>query len=150
MNANRPLKIDDVKKPELAEGAHPFAEEEAEGKDADAQAPVDYRGAYETVGQSTGLLLLIMAATGFLASALPLTRYIWADTGWLLGLFGWLVSWIIALPTLVFAVNDLRAIRLGRYTDQGKWLVSLAFWLTLLTVVNSVATVVLVLVFGAG
>jgi len=150
MSSNRPLKIDDVKKPELAEGAHPFAEEEPEGQQADVQAPVDYRGAYETVGKSTGLLLLIMAMTGFVASALPLTRYLWADTGWLLGLFGWLVSWIIALPTLVFAVNDLRAIRLGRYTDQGKWMVTLAFWLTLLTVVNSVATVVILLVFGTG
>lgn len=150
MNSNRPLKIEDVKKPELTEGAHPFAEEEPEGEQADAQAPVDYRGAYEVAGKSTGLLLLIMATTGFLASALPLTRYFWPDSGWLLGVFGWLVSWIIALPTLVFAVNDLKSIRLGRYTDQGKWMVSLSFWLTLLTVVNSIATVVVVLFFDAG
>ncbi|QDU76201.1 hypothetical protein Pan97_32460 [Bremerella volcania] len=150
MSSNRPLKIDDIKKPELAEGAHPFAEEEPEGKQADAHAPVDYRGAYETAGKSNGVLLLSMALTGFVASALPLSRYGWPEMGWQLGLFGWLVSWIIALPALVFAVNDLKAIRLGRYTDQGKWMVTLAFWLTLLTVVNSIATVVVVLVFGAG
>lgn len=149
MNSNRPLKIDDIKKPELTEGAHPFAEEEPEGKQADASVPVDYRGAYETTGKSTGLLLLFMTITGFAASALPLSRYLVPEAGWQLGLFGWLVSWIIALPALVFAVNDLKAIRLGRYTDQGKWMVSLAFWLSLLTIVNSITTVVVILVFGA-
>ncbi|PQO25451.1 hypothetical protein C5Y96_24220 [Blastopirellula marina] len=149
MNSNRPLKIDDIKKPELAEGAHPFAEEEPEGEQANANAPVDYRGAYETVGKSTGVLLLIMTITGFVASALPLSRYFLPEAGWQLGLFGWLVSWIIALPALVFAVNDLKAIRLGRYTDQGKWMVSLSFWLALLTVVNSISTAVVILVFGA-
>jgi len=150
MNSNRPLKLDDLKKPELTAGKHQFAEEEPEGEEADAQAPVDYRGAYETVGKSTGLLLLIMAVTGFIASALPLTRYYWPDEGWLLGVFGWLISWIIALPALVFASNDLKSINLGRYTDQGKWMVSLAFWLALLTVVNSITTVVVVLVFNTG
>lgn len=149
MNSNRPLKIDDIKKPELAEGAHPFAEEEPEGKQADANAPVDYRGAYETVGKSTGVLLLIMTVTGFAASAMPLTRYFWPEAGWQLGVFGWLVSWIIALPALVFAVNDLKAIRLGRYTDEGKWMVSLAFWLSLLTIVNSISTAVVISFFGA-
>lgn len=149
MNSNRPLKIDDIKKPELTEGAHPFAEEEPEGNQADASVPVDYRGAYETTGKSTGLLLLFMTITGFAASALPLSRYLVPEAGWQLGLFGWLVSWIIALPALVFAVNDLKAIRLGRYTDQGKWMVSLAFWLSLLTIVNSITTVVVILVFGA-
>ena len=150
MSSNRPLKIDDIKKPELTAGAHPFAEEEPEGRQADTQAPVDYRGAYETVGKSTGVLLLLMAVTGFLASTLPLTGTYWLDAGWLLGLFGWLVSWIIALPTLVFAVNDLKSIRLGRFTDQGKWMVSLAFWLALLSIVNSLATVGVILFFGAG
>lgn len=149
MNSNRPLKIDDIKKPELTEGAHPFAEEEPEGNQADSSVPVDYRGAYETTGKSTGLLLLFMTITGFAASALPLSRYLVPEAGWQLGLFGWLVSWIIALPALVFAVNDLKAIRLGRYTDQGKWMVSLAFWLSLLTIVNSITTVVVILVFGA-
>ncbi|MBA2113949.1 hypothetical protein [Bremerella alba] len=150
MNSKRPLKIDDIKKPELTEGAHPFAEEKPQGKESNAQAPVDYRGAYETAGRSAGVLLLIMAITAFVASAFPLSRYYWPDTGWLLGVFGWLVSWIIALPTLVFASNDLKSIQLGRFTDQGKWMVTLAFWLSLLTVVNSIATVVMVSVFSAG
>lgn len=150
MNSNRPLKIDDIKKPELTEGAHPFAEKKAEGDQANVQAPVDYRGAFETVGRSTGVLLLIMAITGLMASALPLSRYYWTEEGWLLGIFGWLVSWMIALPTLVIAVNDLKAIHLGRFTDEGKWMVTLAFWLSLLTVVNSIATTVIVLIFGGG
>lgn len=150
MSPNRPLKLDDVKKPELTEGAHPFAEEKPEGNEADAQAPVDYRGAYVNAGKSNGVLLLSMTLTGFVASALPLSRYIWPETGWQLALFGWFVSWIIALPALVFAVNDLKAIRLGRYTDQGKWMVTLAFWLTLLTVVNSITTAAVVLFFDAG
>lgn len=150
MTSNRPLKIDDVKKPELTEGAHQFADAEPEGKEADAQAPVDYRGAYETVGNPTGVLLLCMAIIGFVASALPVSRVYWTDAGWLVGFFGWLVSWIICLPTLVFAANDLKSIRLGRLTNRGQWMVSLAFWLSLLTVVNSMATVFVILFFGAG
>ncbi len=149
MSPNRPLKVDDIRKPELTEGAHPFAEEKPQGKEADANAPVDYTGAYEPAGQSSGGLLLIMAILGILASSLPLTTYIWLEAGWLLGIFGWLVSWIIALPTLVFASNDLRSIRLGRLIDHGKWMVSLAFCLSLLTVVISIATVA-VFLFSSG
>lgn len=150
MNSNRPLNIDDVKKPVLTEGAHQFADAEPEGQEADASAPVDYRGAYETAGESTGVLLLSMASLGLIASLLPLSRYFWEEGGWLLSVFGWLVSWIIALPALVFAVNDLKAIRLGRYSERGKWMVTLAYWLTLITILNSVVTTVVVLFFDAG
>lgn len=150
MSPNRPLKVDDIKKPELTEGAHPFAEEQPQGKQADAHAPVDYTGAYEAAGQSSGGLLVIMSIIGLLASALPLTAYIWAQAGWLLGTFGWLVSWIIALPTFIYASNDLKSIRLGRFIEKGLGLVRAAFWLSLSTIVISISTVVVVLFFNGG
>ena len=150
MSPNRPLKVDDIKKPELTEGAHPFAEEQPQGKQADAQAPVDYRGAYEAADQSSGALLLFMAIIGLLASALPMTGYVWPQAGWLLGTFGWLVSWIISLPTFIYANNSLKSIRLGRFIEKGQWLVWLAFWSSLLTIVISISTVVVVLFFNGG
>ncbi|GAA4437792.1 hypothetical protein [Bremerella cremea] len=139
--ANRPLKLDDIRPPDLSEGENPFAEDVAVGEEADVHAPADYRGAYETVSRSTGILLIIMALLGLTASAMPMLGFVWGDIGVALGFFGWLVGWLLALPTLVFAANDQKAIRLGRMTSRGQWLVHISFWLALLTLAILVGTV---------
>lgn len=136
---NRPLKLDDIQKPDLTGQKNPFADEEiVDAKEADANAPVDYRGAYEPVENSHGWLILLVSLIGFGASVLPMTRYFLPPSySVLLGPFGWFVSWIIALPALMYSQADLKSIRLGRISEQGAWKTRVAFGTALLTLVNS-------------
>ena len=72
MPANRPLKLDDIKKPDLVAGDHQFQEEEPiDAQAANTDAPADYRGAYEMVGDPPAILLLTMSSFGLAASLLP-------------------------------------------------------------------------------
>lgn len=144
---NRPLKLDDLQKPTLAEGQNPFQDDLAEeGKEADVHAPADYRGAYETDGNSNGLLLFLMSLIGLLASILPLTLYFWPVVSGMLGLFGWVISLLIAPTVLAYAVADLKSVRLGKLSSQGAWFTNCAFWIALLSMVNAAAIVVLIYV----
>ncbi|RCS54348.1 hypothetical protein DTL42_04165 [Bremerella cremea] len=148
--SNRPLKLDDLKKPDLAAGNNPFKDDLVEeGAEADVHAPADYRGAYEPKVNSNGPLLVTMALIGFLASALPIMRFFWPFVGSVLGIFGWIISLLIAPVTLTYAVADQKAIRLGKFTEQGAWLTNTAFWIALLAIVNAFVTVVSIFYFAA-
>lgn len=145
-NSNRPLRMDDLKKPDLAEGENPFRDELAEeGKEADVNAPADYRGAYETEANSRGIVLLLSSLVAFFASAMPMTRFSWPIASGLLGLFGWVLCLIIAPVALAYAVADLKAIRMGQLSGDGAWQTHCAFWISLLTILNAAATVVAII-----
>ncbi|PQO42466.1 hypothetical protein [Blastopirellula marina] len=144
---NRPLKLEDIQKPDLTGEKNPFAEEEiTDAKEADVNAPVDMRGAYEPVANSSGWLILLVSLVGFGASMLPLTRF-FLPPGYsvLLGPFGWFVSWIIALPTFMYSQAELKSIYLGRISEQGAWKTRSAFGISLLTILNSLVILALVI-----
>lgn len=145
--SNRPLKLDDIQKPDLAAGNNPFKDDLAEeGAEADVHAPADYRGAYETAGNSSGYLLMVFSLIGLLASALPLTLFFWPVAGGVLGLLGWVIALLIAPLVLTYAVADMQAVHLGKLSSSGVWLSHTAFWIALLSLVNVVAIVVLIFV----
>lgn len=144
MSPNRPLKLDDIKKPDLVAGDHQFREEEAiDAEVADVDAPADYTGAYEMTGDAPALTLFVMTLIGMAASLVPQLAFLLSDyIADAAAVLGWLLSVIIAFPAMIFAGNDLESIRLGRLSNKRHWMVRAAFWLAVLTVLSSAATVV--------
>ncbi len=135
MPSNRPLKLGDIRKPDLAEGDNPFADR-AQEDEGSIHAPADYRGAYEVARAPWGSRLFALsgiACLGSLIASVPFWLGEWAS---LPAVLGGLSAWIIGLPTFLYALLELKGIRLGaiephqRRRTQAACLLAIAslFW----------------------
>ena len=147
--ANRPLKLEDVQRPEIPAGENPFAESNGEStaqSASDSHAAADYRGAYETSQKSFGrrYLGLTVFAAGLLGTPVALLFFPWAGflvlpIYILVGVACWLTSLVLTGPIFVLAHWELKAIRLGALTDRHRRENQVAMGLALVVFLAAIA-----------
>ncbi|UUO04466.1 hypothetical protein M4951_13805 [Blastopirellula sp. J2-11] len=122
---NRPLRLDDIARPELGEGeANPFSESKdpPSGNEAKFAEGETYRvGDYEaTVGHRGGFLLLIGLAAFCSSLGLLGMAYFYVDDRELLLLMQPFVALLFGLPSWLLGRSDLRAMQLGAMEQGGQ------------------------------
>src|SRR5688572_7879699 len=110
--ANRPLKLEDVQRPEIPAGENPFADSAAE-PESNPHAAADYREAYETSQKSHGWTYMVLSvlAAGLLATPVwmllsPWIEYVLLPIAILLGIACWLTSLVLSGPIFVLAHRE--------------------------------------------
>ena len=103
-----------------------------------------YQPRFEVSQGHRGVLLLVLAITGFLGSLIGVSSL----SGW--WVLGWVFSFLAIVPAgcaLGLGSQDLRAMRLGAMDPKGQTLTQIAFWLGVLGVFSSLAMDATVLYF---
>lgn len=122
---NRPLRLSDVARPELSEGAaNPFSEEHDPQPEAPTQfaAGETYRaGEFETTVGHRGGFLLLIGIIGFFTSITPLAlAFFFSEDRELLLMIQPFVGLLFGMPAWLLARGDLRAMSVGAMDPSGR------------------------------
>jgi len=143
---NRPLRLEDIEKNKIEPGNNPFKEDTPTGKDADPNAPADYRGAYEPTRGPMGMTLFWISCVGFVGSLGPTFVIAFPDfeMNGMFATLGCLVSWVVSPVTLVYAVSENNGIRLGAVPSDRKLATQATVWISAMAILTSISLLTLI------